>query len=428
LLALFGSGIILLTNMATVRSRADAERLDRTDSLAFARARFDLPDDVVYLDGNSLGALPSGVFRRVAQVVADEWGRDLIKSWNIHGWMELPARVGGRIAGLIGAEPHEVICTDSTSVNVFKLLAAAADVSGGRNRILSDNGNFPTDLYMAQGLSQLLGGRLRLSVVDEAELAEAVDEDIAVVMATHVNYRTGRRHDMAALTARAHEQGAMMLWDLAHSAGAMPLELDRCGVDFAVGCGYKYLNGGPGAPAFLYVAERHLDRVRPPLSGWLGHEAPFAFDLEYRPASGVERNRVGTPPILSMAALDAALDAFEGVDLTLVRDKSVALGELLISLVEERCGELGVELVSPREPASRGSQVSFRHPEAYAVIQALIARGFIGDFRAPDIMRLGLAPLYVRYADIWDTAETLREVLELEEYDQPRFRRRARVT
>jgi kynureninase len=383
---------------------------------------------VVYLDGNSLGALPVGVSERVGQVITEEWGRDLITSWNTHGWMDLPSRVGGRIAALIGAAPGEVVCADSTSVNVFKLLAAALDAAPGRGTILSDSGNFPTDLYMAQGLTKLLGGHTRLSVVDEEELAEAIDEDTAVVMATHVNYRTGRRHDMAEITARAHEHGAIMLWDLAHSAGAMPIELDRCGADFAVGCGYKYLNGGPGAPAFLYVAERHLERIRPPLSGWLGHEAPFAFDLDYRPADGIERNRVGTPPILSMAALDAALDVFDGVDLQTVREKSVALAELLIALVEERCGALGVELASPREAASRGSQVSFRHPEAYAVVQALIERGFIGDFRAPDIIRLGLAPLYVRYTDIRDTAEALHEVLDGRAYEEPRFRRRAKVT
>jgi kynureninase len=342
--------------------------------------------------------------------------------------MELPSRVGGRIAPLIGATTGEVVCADSTSINVFKLLAAALKLNPDRSTILSDSGNFPTDLYMAQGLGELIGGARRLRVVDEETLVDSIDENTAVVMATHVNYRTGRRHDMQAVTRRAHELGALMLWDLAHSAGAMPIELDAVRADFAVGCGYKYLNGGPGAPAFLYVAERHLDSVRPPLSGWLGHEAPFAFDLEYRPASGIERNRVGTPAILNMAALDAALDVFDGVDMKQVREKSVALAEYFIELVEERCGEFSVELVSPRNASARGSQVSFRHPQAYAVMQALIERGFIGDFRAPDVLRFGFAPLYVRYVDAWDTAAALRDILETGAWDQEKFRVKSRVT
>ncbi|NBF40032.1 MAG: kynureninase [Spirochaetes bacterium] len=409
-------------------SRSDAERLDRDDPLKSLRGRFDLPAGVVYLDGNSLGALPKNVAERVYRVVTEEWGRDLITSWNLHGWMELPSRVGGRIAPLIGATTGEVVCADSTSINVFKLLAAALKLNPDRSTILSDSGNFPTDLYMAQGLGELIGGARRLRVVDEETLVDSIDENTAVVMATHVNYRTGRRHDMQAVTRRAHELGALMLWDLAHSAGAMPIELDAVRADFAVGCGYKYLNGGPGAPAFLYVAERHLDSVRPPLSGWLGHEAPFAFDLEYRPASGIERNRVGTPAILNMAALDAALDVFDGVDMKQVREKSVALAEYFIELVEERCGEFSVELVSPRNASARGSQVSFRHPQAYAVMQALIERGFIGDFRAPDVLRFGFAPLYVRYVDAWDTAAALRDILETGAWDQEKFRVKSRVT
>lgn len=414
--------------MAPSTSRSDAERLDRDDPLKSLRDRFDLPTGVVYLDGNSLGALPKTVADRVHRVVTEEWGRDLITSWNVHGWMDLPSRVGGRIAPLIGAAPKEVVCADSTSINVFKLLAAALRLKSDRGIVLSDSGNFPTDLYVAQGLGELLEGTTRLRVVEEETLLDSIDENTAVVMATHVNYRTGRRHDMQAVTRRAHERGALMLWDLAHSAGAMPIELDAVGADFAVGCGYKYLNGGPGAPAFLYVAERHLDSVRPPLSGWLGHEAPFAFDLEYRPASGIERNRVGTPPILNMAALDAALDVFDGVDMKQVREKSVALAEYFIEVVEERCGEFDVELVSPRDAEARGSQVSFRHPQAYAVMQALIERGFIGDFRAPDVLRFGFAPLYVRYVDAWGTAAALRDILETGDWEQERFRVKSKVT
>jgi kynureninase len=414
--------------MSHSSSRSDAERLDQDDPLKSLRDRFDLPSGVVYLDGNSLGALPKTVAERVSRVVTEEWGRDLITSWNAHGWMDLPARVGGRIAPLIGANPQEVVCADSTSINVYKLLAAALRFIPERGVILSDTGNFPTDLYVAQGLCEFLGGEARLEVVDEEKLIDAIDENTAVVMATQVNYRTGRRHDMQAITRRAHERGALMLWDLAHSAGAMPIELDAVGADFAVGCGYKYLNGGPGAPAFLYVAERHLESVRPPLSGWLGHEAPFAFDLEYRPASGIERNRVGTPAVLNMAALDAALDVFDGVDLSRVREKSVALSEYFIELVEDGCGDFDVELVSPRDASARGSQVSFRHPQAYAVMQALIERGFIGDFRAPDVLRFGFAPLYVRYVDAWETAAALRDVLETAAWDQERFRVKSRVT
>ena len=424
--------MIRLTKMKTPDTRTAFEELDKHDALGAYRDKFDLPGNIVYLDGNSLGALPHGVAERLRRVVEREWGTDLITSWNKHGWMDLPSRVGARIAPLIGAEPSEVVCADSTSVNVFKTLSAALELNPGRNVILSDSGNFPTDLYMAQGISRLLSdrpsGRVELKVVDETELESSVDENTAVVMATHVNYRTGRRHDMQALTRTAHEQGALMFFDLAHSAGAMPIELDRLGVDFAVGCGYKYLNGGPGAPAFLYVARQHAQRFRPPLSGWLGHEAPFDFDLQYRPAEGIDRNRVGTPPILSMVALDAALDVFDDVDMHTVREKSLRLGELFQQRVEHTCGPLGVELAGPRPAEQRGSQVSFRHGHAYPIMQALIERGYIGDFRAPDILRFGFAPLYIRYVDVWDTAETLREILENESWNQSRFKARAKVT
>lgn len=414
--------------MKTVGSRADAEALDRTDPLAHIRSRFIIPDGVVYLDGNSLGALPTGVSEHLSEVVVQQWGRDLITSWNEHGWMDMPARVGARIAPLIGALPREVVCADSTSVNVFKLLSAALRLRPDRHTILTDSGNFPTDIYIAGGLSEFLCRRAQLVIVEETALADAIDEDTAVVMATEVNYRTGRRHDMNAVTRAAQERGALVLWDLAHSAGALPVDLDGIGADFAVGCGYKFLNGGPGAPAFLYVAERHLDAFHSPLAGWLGHESPFAFDLEYRPARGIERTRVGTPPVLSMAALEAALSVFDDVEMSTVREKSLAMSELLIALIEKRCHGLDIELVTPRDPERRGSQVSVRHPEAYAVMQALIARGFIGDFRAPDIMRFGLAPLYLRFTDVWDTAETLREVLSSREFERPEYARRQRVT
>lgn len=409
-------------------TRADLEALDAKDPLAPFRERFDLPEGVIYLDGNSLGALPKATVERVQNLVTREWGQDLIRSWNIHGWIDLPQRVGDKIARLIGAEPGEVIVCDSTSVNLFKVLAAALRLCPGRHVILSDTGNFPTDLYMAQGLADLLSNRCELCLVDETEVADAIDGDVAVVMLTQVNYRTGYLHDMAAITEVAHEQGALVIWDLAHSAGALPVDLNGCHVDFAVGCGYKYLNGGPGAPAFVFVAKRWQDQVRSPLWGWMGHAEPFALELEYRPAKGVRRMLCGTPPILSMAALEVGVDMLLEADIQAVRRKSVELGQLFIQLVEQELAPFGFELASPRNPERRGSQVSLRHPEGYPIMQALISRGIIGDFRAPDILRFGFAPLYVRYADVWDTVAALRDIMETEAWNRPEFRVRGKVT
>jgi kynureninase len=407
--------------------RAAFERLDAADPLRGFRDRFALPDGVIYLDGNSLGALPRATGPRLAELVRAEWGGDLITSWNKHGWIDLPARVGDKIARLIGAAPGQVVVADSTSVNLFKLLSAALDLAQGRTVVLSDHGNFPTDLYIAQGLVAARGGGLALRLVDEGAVTDAIDLSTAVVMLTHVNYRSGRLHDLAAVTAAARRAGAVMLWDLSHSAGAMPIALDAAGADLAVGCGYKYLNGGPGAPAFLYIARHHQARVRPPLSGWMGHEAPFAFDLDYRPAVGIARNLCGTPPILSLAALEVGVDLMLEADLAQVRAKSMALGERFAALVEARCPDT-FELASPSDPAARGSQICLRHPDGYAIAQALIGRGVIGDFRAPDILRFGFAPLYLRYVDVWDAVEQLADIMATRAWDTPEFRTRAAVT
>ncbi len=406
----------------TVTRRADAEALDRADPLAARRAAFILPEGVIYLDGNSLGPVTHKAKARVAEAVATEWADGLIRSWNTAGWIDLPARVASRIAPLIGARPADIAVGDSTSVNLFKLLSAALDRAGGRKVILSEPGNFPTDLYVAEGIAELKGAELRLV----EDVAAALDDRVAVVMVTQVDYRTGRKHDMAALTGKALEAGALVLWDLAHSAGAFPVDLTGADADFAIGCGYKYLNGGPGAPAFLWVAPRHQEAVSP-LRGWFGHAAPFAFENHYRPAEGIRRFLNGTAPVLSMTALEAALEAYEGVDMAAVREKSAALCDLMIARVDATCGDL-VTLASPREAALRGSQVSFRFPDGYAVMQALIARGVIGDFRAPDILRFGVTPLYTRYVDVFDAVEIMAEILTDRSWDQPQFHKRAAVT
>ena len=402
--------------------------LDAGDPLAPMRGRFVLDEGLIYLDGNSLGALPAATPPLLARVVGEEWGRGLIGSWNDAGWIEAPRRLGDKVAGLIGAEAGEVLVADSTSVNLFKLLAGAVRARPGRSVILSHADNFPADLYVAQGLCELLDGGCELRTVAPAELAGALDADVAVLMVTHVDYATGAVQDMAALSAAARGCGALSLWDLSHSTAALPVDLGGCGADLAVGCGYKYLNGGPGAPAFLYVARRLQETVRSPLRGWMGHAEPFAFEPGHRHAPGVQGFLCGTPPILGMAALEAALDLWLEVDLDAVRAKSVRLGDLLIRLVDERCAGLGLTVASPREGARRGSQVALRHPDGYRVVRALIDRGVVGDFRSPDIVRLGLAPLYLRHVDVWDAVETLREVLATRAHDRPEYAVRAAVT
>lgn len=391
-----------------------------------AKHLFDLPPGVTYLDGNSLGPLPRAAAARAAHTITAEWGQDLIRAWNSADWIGLPSRVGDRIARLIGAAPGSVVTGDTLSIKVYQALAAALDMRPGRAVILSDSGNFPSDLYMAQGLVRMLGNRHRLVTPAPEDVAQAIDDTTAVVMLTHVDYRTGRMHDMADITRRAHAAGAVMIWDLAHSAGAVPLDLAGVAPEFAVGCTYKYLNGGPGAPAFIHVRPDLADAIDPALAGWMGHAAPFAMDPAYRPAPSTERMRVGTPPILQLSVLDAALDAWDGVEMPALRAAALALGDRFIAAVTARCPDL--TLATPRDPAARGSHVSFRFAHGYAAIQALIDRGVIGDFRAPDIMRFGITPLYLDAADMDRAADTIAEVLATGAWRDPRFQSRARVT
>ena len=401
-----------------------ARILDAGDALREFRDRFDVPEGVIYLDGNSLGCLPSATPARLEEVVRDEWGRDLIRSWNSAGWIDMPVRVGAKIAPLIGAQPHEVIVADSVSVNLFKLISAALALRPGRKVVLSEPGNFPTDIYMIEGLEKQSLAERRLC--ERERLGEALDEDVALLLLTHAHYKTGELFDMAALTRAAHEAGALVLWDLSHSGGALPVDLTGCEADFAVGCGYKYLNGGPGAPAYAFVAERHLADTQQPLSGWMGHAAPFAFSDDYAPAPGIERLLCGTPGILGLAALEVGVDLIAEIGVERLYAKSQKLSEFFRQCLAER--GVALDLVSPADPKARGSQLSFRHPEAYAICQALIARGVIGDFRDPDILRFGFAPAYLRFEDMAEAARHVAEVLESGEWEREEFRERAAVT
>jgi kynureninase len=409
-------------------TRQDCIDLDAADPLRAHRLQFALPDNLTYLDGNSLGALPHVVVERLHATLSQQWGTDLIRGWNRH-WIDLPTIVGEKIAPIIGAAPGQVICADSTSVNLFKLLAAALQLNPGRTVILSQDDNFPTDLYMVQGLSALLGeARCELRQVPEAQLLNSLNTDTAVLLLTQVNFRNGRCHDMQALTAAAHRAGALVLWDLSHSAGAMPIQLDRWNVDLAVGCGYKFLNGGPGAPAFVYVAARHQLAVIQPLTGWMGHAAPFDFDRDYAPGAGMLRFLCGTPSILGLSALDAALDLWPDIDLEQVRLKSQQLGQLFIALVAAE-PELGVlDLLSPAVADHRGSQVCYEHQAGYAMVQALAEAGVIADFRAPNILRFGFSPLYTQFVDVWDTVVQLTMLVSNGTYQQDRFEQRGQVT
>ena len=428
-----------------IATREQALARDAADPLAPLRAEFALPEGLIYLDGNSLGALPRRTAARLQQTIAGEWGEGLIRSWNSAGWIDLASSIGNRIATLIGGAPGEVSTGDSTSVNLFKALSACAALqkadAPARSTLLSERSNFPTDLYIAESVAIAAGLKLRL--VDAADLVDNLTNDVALLMLTHVNYRSGRIHDMAELTRIAHAAGALTVWDLAHSAGAVPVDLHRAGADFAVGCGYKYLNGGPGAPGFVWVHPRHTARMdreglRQPLSGWLGHAAPFEFAPTYRPATGIARFVCGTPPILAMRALECGLEVFGEAEafggMPALRDKSIALGALFIERVEATCAGLGLTLASPRAAAERGSQVSFAHADGYPVMQALIERGVVGDFRAGQeggdghLLRFGFTPLYTRFVDAWDAAVVLAEVLGRESWREPRFAQRAAVT
>ncbi|MEM7290261.1 MAG: kynureninase [Pseudomonadota bacterium] len=387
---------------------------------------FDLPDGVIYLDGNSLGPLPFAAKQRVSEMMQHEWGQLLIRGWNEAGWMSQPSRVGDRVANLIGACKGSVVMGDTLSLKVYQALAAALALRPQKRKIVSDTGNFPTDLYMADGLINLIDKGHEVCLSAPEDVVDAIDDTTAAVLLTEVDYRTGRKHDMKAITEVAHRHGAVMIWDLAHSAGALPVDLAGCDAEFAVGCTYKYLNGGPGAPAFIYVRPDIAQTIQPALAGWLGHASPFAFDLGYDPGAGIERMRIGTPSVIQMAALEAALDAWEDVDMIELRRESTALQEIFIAEVEQRVPELS--LASPRDAEQRGSQVSFAHAQGYAAIQALISRGVIGDFRAPDIMRFGFTPLYVDEADVRAAAEHIETVFKERLWDNPVFQKRAAVT
>ncbi|MEM7471456.1 MAG: kynureninase [Pseudomonadota bacterium] len=387
---------------------------------------FDLPEGVIYLDGNSLGPMPKTVPAKLAEVAQKEWAGELIKGWNSCDWMGQPTRVGDMVAPLIGAAKGSVVMGDTLSIKVFQALSAALAMRPGRKVILSDMGNFPTDLYMAEGLIALKDAGFELRLVEPDQVLAAIDESIAAVILTEVDYRTGRKHDMREITNATQAAGAVSIWDLAHSAGAVELDLTGAGCEFAVGCTYKYLNGGPGAPAFIYVRPDIVDQLQPYLSGWLGHDAPFAFDLEYTPARGIERMRVGTPPVLQMSALEAAMGVWEGVTMAEIRAASIRLSEIFIREVEARCPEL--TLISPRDPALRGSQVSFAFEHGYAAMQALIARGVIGDFRAPNVMRFGFTPLFLDDGDVLDAIDLLKDILGSRAWDRPEFHAKSRVT
>ncbi|WP_219895033.1 kynureninase [Aquisediminimonas profunda] len=401
--------------------------LDAADPLRQFRDEFLLKDGQIYLDGNSLGALPRATLARMETTLREEWGEGLITSWLGADWVNSPGRIGDKIARLIGAESGEVIAADSTSVNIFKALTAALSLQSGRRVLLSEQTNFPTDVYMMQGLARFSGEAIECVAVDPGKVLDSLNEDVAVLLLTQVHYKTGSTRDMAKVTRRAHEVGALVVWDLSHSAGAIEVDLNGANADFAVGCGYKFLNGGPGAPAFLFAAKRH-HHAQPVLSGWFGHARPFAFEEDYTAADGIMRFLCGTPPVLAMTALECGIDLMLRADMPEIRRKSVALSELFIEWMDQRCGEFGFELISPTDSSIRGSQVAYAHPQGYEMMQALKARGVIGDFRAPDVMRFGLTPLYLRYADVVDAVERLRAICISREWDRLEYRTRATVT
>jgi len=415
--------------MSAVPDLAAIDARDAADPLRHMRDRFVLPEGVIYLDGNSLGAASKNAFAELEKAAHDEWAEGLIRSWNRAGWFELALQLGDKVGRLIGAAPGETVVCDTTSVNIYKALHAALWLRPDRSVIVAEGGSFPTDIYMAEGVAATRPGvSIRLEGVDAPSIEDLIDDQVAVVLVNHVNYRTGALRDMAALIRKAHEAGAVIIWDLCHSAGALPVDLNGSNADFAVGCTYKYLNGGPGAPAFIYAARRHHENIRQPLTGWWGHARPFAFERGYAAGTGIHRFLCGTQPILSMRALKGALDIWDDVDLTLLREKSIGLTDLFIELVEATCGEYGVTLEGPRQGAQRGSQVSFAHEHAYEIMQALIDRGVIGDFRAPDVMRFGFTPLYVGYRDVWNAVAILRDILATGSWKDERFAVRAAVT
>ena len=409
-------------------TREDLQKLDRDDQLAFFREEFYIPQDVIYMDGNSLGAMPKAVAGRVSEVTEREWGDDLIKSWNTADWFHAPQRIGDKIAKIIGANAGEVVATDSTSINLFKVLAAALMINSDRSVIVMEGSNFPTDNYIAQGLVEFLGRQHQIRFVEKNDILDAIDDRVALVSLTDVHYKTGHRLDMHAITARAQQHGALTVWDLCHSAGAVPVDLNGAKADFAVGCGYKYLNGGPGAPAFIFAAKRHQNRARQPLTGWWSHRAPFGFTRDYESGEGIDRMLCATQPIISLCALEVGVDIMARADISKIREKSKKMGDVFITLVEQKCGEYSFGIASPRNADHRGSQVSLIHRNGYAIMQALIEGGVIGDFRAPDILRFGFTPLYLRYVDVWDAVDILAGIMASESWQDPKYQIRAAVT
>jgi kynureninase len=409
-------------------TRADFEKLDREDQLAPFRREFHIPQGVIYMDGNSLGAMPKAVLKRVGEVTEREWGDHLIKSWNTADWFNAPYRIGDKIAPIIGADKGEVVATDSTCINLFKALGAALGINSDRSVIVMEGSNFPTDNYMAQGLVEFLGRQHEIRFVEKDNIMDAIDDRVAAVSLTDVHYKTGHRLDMPAITARAHRHGALTVWDLCHSAGAVPLDLNGANADFAVGCGYKYLNGGPGAPAFIFVTKRHQDHVKQPLTGWWSHSAPFDFARDYESAAGIGRMLCGTQPIISLCALEVGVDITARADILKIRKKSKKMGDLFMGAVEQKCADCGFGIASPRNADERGSQVALTHADGYAIMQALIERGVIGDFRAPEILRFGFTPLYLRYVDVWDAVDILADIMANAIWQDPKYQVRAAVT
>lgn len=410
-------------------TRQDCIRLDQDDALADFRDEFDLPDNAIYMCGNSLGAMPKKAIDKANEVVLEQWRNSLIKSWNIHGWFTLSQTIGDKLATTIGAQAGEVVVTDATGLNVFKVLAAGLALNPTRKKILMEGSNFPTDNYTAQGLVGLLGNQHEIVFVEGVDgILDAIDDSIAVVCLTQVHYKTGRLLDMQKITQKTHAHGAISIWDLCHSAGALPIDLNACNVDFAVGCTYKYYNGGPGSPAYVFAAKRHHGKALQPLTGWYSHKAPFAFERDYRPADNINQMLSGTQPIISLAVAEIGIEMMSRADMNDIRSKSQRLGDLFIQLIEQECGEFGFKLISPKDPQQRGSQVAMSHEHGYAIVQALIAHGVMGDFRAPDTLRFGLTPLYLRYIDVWDAVACLRDIMYSNAWQGDEFNRKLAVT
>ena len=411
-------------------TREDCAKLDREDPVSEFRDEFVLPENTIYLDGNSLGALPRTTIHQMEKTVQKDWGMGLIRSWNEAEWITMPQRLGDKIAPLIGAKPGEVVVVDSTSINLFKVLVAALRLKKDRNVIVSEQENFPSDLYISEGVMEIIGGTYERRLLPEGDdaIEELIDETVAVVMLCHVNYKNGHIHDMRRVTQAAHSKGALVIWDLSHGTGVIPIDLNGTDSDFAVGCGYKYLNGGPGAPAYLYVKEALLKEVTQPLTGWLGHTDPFAFDTEYKPADDISKFICGTPPILSYAAVESGLEIFERASIEAIREKGKRLTNLFIRLMEQECDSFGFKLLSPRDSERRGCQVAYAHSDGFPIVQALVARGVIGDFREPNIVRFGFTPLYIRYIDVWETVTRLSAIMESGEWKRPEFQERGIVT